>query len=356
VSAVSTADTASVDVSVVAAGVGVSVATSTATSNATAIDLGGGDDTVVNMNGGQTGRTGKLVADATANAIAASVTVTPAGVAIASDAVWRGGTTATAGAAGIDAGPGKDIVVNAAEMDIDSTARTGAVSAAVTVFGVSAALVNSTATATGAGIKTGDNVRDDDGKAIDTDLASEADSVFNSGRLVVDVDALATSLGVGFAFGGVTGTANSLWDGGTAANAFAWGIGLGNGADDLTNSGIVDIASFANAVSASFGITVFGVSAAVVDSHSECPLVGAGRRRRQRHHYESRGRDADLGCHGDRRGGERLVCPHRRHRGRRHRLERRHEGRRRGQRHRWGVRQRHDHERRNDRGESRRDG
>src|SRR6185503_154834 len=122
--------------------------------------------------------------------------------------------------------------------------------------------VNSTATATGAGIKTGDNARDDNGKAIDTDLASEADSVFNSGRLVVDVDALATSLGIGFAFGGVTGTANSLWDGGTTANAFAWGIGLGNGADDLTNSGIVDIASFANAVSASFGITVFGVSAA----------------------------------------------------------------------------------------------
>ena len=274
VTATSVADTASVAVSVAVAGVGVTSATSTATSNATAIDLGAGDDTVVNMNGGQADRAGKLTADATANAVAASVTVTPGGVAIASDAVWRGGTTANAGAAAIDGGLGADTVVNTSEVDVDSTARTGSVSAAITVFGVSAALVDSTANASGAGITTGVNVRDDAGLPVDADLAAENDSVFNSGRLVVDVDALATSLGIGFSFGGVSAAASNLWDGGTTATAAAWGIGLGNGADIVANAGEVDIASIANAVSATFGITVFGVSAAASTATANAQSTG----------------------------------------------------------------------------------
>ena len=262
VGALAIADTASVAVSVAVAGVGASVATSTATSNATAIELGAGDDTVVNMNGGQTDRTGKLTADARANAIAANVSVAPAGVAIASDAVWRGGTTATANAAAIDGGLGKDTVVNSSEVDVDASAFTHSLSAAVTVFGVSAALATSTANVSGAGIKTGDDVRTDAGTPIDMDLLTEQDVVFNEGRLVVDVESLATSLGIGFSFGGMTAAADNLWNGGTTSNAWARGIGLGNGADTLTNGGDIDISSLARALSADFGVTVFGVSAA----------------------------------------------------------------------------------------------
>ena len=262
VSAVSIADSASLGVSVSVAGVGASVATSTATSTATAIDLAAGDDTVVNMSGGQTDRTGKLIADATANAYAASVTVVPTGVAVSADAVWRGGTTANARAAGIDSGAGKDTVVNSAAMDVDSSAFTGSVGAAITVFGVAAAIVNSTATASGAGIKTGDNIRSANGDPIDPDLDTESDFVSNSGGLIVDVDAWATAAAIGFAFGGVAGGATGLWDGGTVANADAWGIGLGNGADEVWNSGVIDIASIANTAAVSFVISVFGVAAA----------------------------------------------------------------------------------------------
>ncbi len=261
VSAVADAKTASVAVSVAVAGVGVSSATSTATSNATAIDLGAGNDTVVNMDGGQTDRTGKLTANAVADAVAASVSVSPAGVAISSDAVWRGGTTGTATAAAIDAGRGADTVVNSSEVDVDSKAFTGSVSAAITVFGVSAALVNSTTNASAAGITTGDDLRTN-GSPIDADLVTEQDTVINSGRLFVDVESLARSLGIGFSFGGMSAAADNLWNGGTTSNAWARGIGLGNGADDLFNAGDVDISSLASAVSTNFSVTVFGVSAA----------------------------------------------------------------------------------------------
>ncbi len=261
VSAIADAKTASVAVSVAVAGVGVSSATSTATSTATAIDLGAGNDTVINMDGGATDRTGTLTANAVADAVAASVTVTPAGVAISSDAVWRGGTTGTATAAAIDGGRGADTVVNSSDVDVDAKAFTGTLSAAITVFGVAAALVSSTTNATGVGITTGDDVRTD-GNPIDTDLVTEQDLVMNTGRLVVDVESLARSIGIGFSFGGVAAAADSFWDGGTTANAWARGIGLGNGADTLFNAGDVDISSLASAVSANLSVTVFGVSAA----------------------------------------------------------------------------------------------
>jgi hypothetical protein len=273
VTAISQADTKSVGVTVTVAGVGVAVATSTAAAQSTALDAGAGDDTVSHVDPllfpGNT-----LTAHATANAMAAVVTVVPAGVAIAADAAWEGGTSADATAAGIDTGLGADTVTNASEIESSAWSETIAVNFPITVYGVSAAIVNATSISSATGIRTGVDERDEAGAAVGADLESEKDTVVNAGTLSVLADTLATSAAIAFTFGGVAGVANAVWDGGTTGEAFARGIGVGNGADEVINSGVIDASAIARAVSATLPITVFGVSAATSTATSEARAWG----------------------------------------------------------------------------------
>jgi len=91
--ATSVAVTPALGVSVAVAGVAVAGASSEADSLSTAIDAGAGDDDVIN--------TGELVSTSVASANSLSVSVTPAGVAVATDSFWDGGTTAISEAIGI---------------------------------------------------------------------------------------------------------------------------------------------------------------------------------------------------------------------------------------------------------------
>ena len=87
--------------------------TSTTEARTSAIEMGGGSDTVVN--------TGMLasVADSTANAL--KVAVSSDGRAVSSDGLWHGGTKAEASAAGIDAAGGANDSSSETALSVDST-------------------------------------------------------------------------------------------------------------------------------------------------------------------------------------------------------------------------------------------
>jgi len=260
-SALSSAGTASAAVSVAVAGVGAAIGTSTAISHSTAIDTGAGDDVVLNTTVPGTIRTGKLVSDATSNAAALTVTVTPFGVAVAADSVWDGGTKADATAAGIDTGVGSDLVINDSEIQALSTARTAAAAVSVNVFGVAGAIVNSTSTANATAIITGPDPQNDP-----MPLASDDDVVDNRGMLTASADALGVSTGIGFTVGGLSVAGNAAWDGGTSALAVGRGIATGRGADRIFNVGQITATSDANTVGVTGSIAVFGVAGALSTS------------------------------------------------------------------------------------------
>jgi hypothetical protein len=119
----SEATTPSVGVAVAGKGLSAAVTTSTATDDSIGIDTRDGDDVVANS--------GAISATADAEAYAISVAVAGKGVAVAGDAVWDGGTTALARAAGIDTGSGNDSIYNAADILADSSATTVAAGVSV---------------------------------------------------------------------------------------------------------------------------------------------------------------------------------------------------------------------------------
>jgi hypothetical protein len=220
----------SLGVAVAPAGVAVAVSRATADSRAAAIDAGSGDDTVRNR--------GELVATAASLAVAGNVSFAGAGGAIASDAVFDGGTTATAESVGIATdGTGTDIVTSAGmradesgsaiafshsegsaagddvvrnEGSIVSTAVAAAPSAAVSVTpaGLAAAITAATA-------KT---------RAVGIDSGGGDDDIGNRGDLTVTSVANADTVSVSVAPAGVAVAANALWNGGVTANAEAIGI------------------------------------------------------------------------------------------------------------------------------------
>ena len=116
------------------------ISTSTAESTATAIDSGAGQDDETLFN------SGRLNADATALAGTVNVAAVNQGAAIAADAVWDGGTQATATAKGIDVGLGGDIVVNEGEVAALSDATAASAAVSVAMEGVAVATATSTAT------------------------------------------------------------------------------------------------------------------------------------------------------------------------------------------------------------------
>ena len=247
--ALSDAEAASAAVSVAMEGVAVATATSTATSTASAIDTGDGndDDTVNNS--------GQLTADADALAAAATVAFTTAGVAVASDSVWDGGTKATAIAKGIDVGLGSDIVANEGDINASADATTASAAVSVAVSGVAGAVAN----ATGESFAT----------AIDTGAGVDADDVTNSGKLIATSNTTAVSAAIGFTTAGVAVAGNAAWDGGTRATATATGIDVGGGADKVTNAGEIEATSGAISDSTAVSVAVEGVAGAVSTATAE---------------------------------------------------------------------------------------
>jgi len=249
VAALSDATAASAAVSVAMEGVAVATATSTATSKASAIDTGAGNDADAVENSGH------LTAEAEALAAAASVSFTTAGVAVASDSVWDGGTKAKAIAKGIDVGLGSDVVSNEGDINARADATTASVAASIAISGVAGAVAN----ATGESFAT----------AIDTGGGVAADDVTNSGRLTATSNTTAVSAAIGFTTEGVAVAGNAAWDGGTRATAAATGIDVGGGADRVSNAGEIEATSGAVSDSTAVSVAVAGVAGAVSTATAE---------------------------------------------------------------------------------------
>jgi len=258
----------------VVSGTGLSAAVSTSTATADSFSLrgGDGDDEIQN--------TGRLISASNATAVTANISYSNTGAAIAADAVWDGGTKATANSIGIagDGGDrthtrvisigtdgvskdedsvkadGQDTIVNSGAVDATADAFALSISAAVTSSGVAAATATSTSTA--------------NASAIDAGAGDSIDDVENSGalRAIANADAYAASIGV--TNNGVAGAVGAVWDGGTKANARARGIDVGAGGEVVVNSGSILADSDAQTLEASVAVAMNGVAAATATSTS----------------------------------------------------------------------------------------
>ncbi|MBT8110017.1 MAG: hypothetical protein KJO27_04760 [Gammaproteobacteria bacterium] len=256
-----TAAAPSVSVSFTVGGVSGANSTSSADAKANAIDGGANDDRIDNL--------GNLTATADANAVAVNVAVTGVGVGTASDAVWDGGTTTDAIARAIDAGDGDDVIVSGVVADgepepepssimANADATSVSVAAAVTVGGVAGAISTSTANGNAAGIDAGDG----------DDLVLNNSDV--TGKVTATSDSVSVAVtGIGGAVAG-----DAFWDGGTTANADAFGVTGGGGADELRNTNIVTADALSDAQSVAAAATVAGVTGAVAVSTSTANAAG----------------------------------------------------------------------------------
>jgi uncharacterized protein YhjY with autotransporter beta-barrel domain len=269
----------SIGVSVVATGAGAAVTTMTTDSEAIAIDSGADADTITNS--------GELNATATSDALTVNVGVVPTGgVALAGDAVWNGGTTATANAVGIrsdgvqrsttrttishDANgfdsnfdfnndqvtgdvviaSGNDVVTNNSAINLTSKAYAPTIDVAVSVAGVAGVLSTATTEAHSTGIDTG----------------AGDDSIYNEGAITTFTKANADAINVAVTPAGVAATGDTAWTGGTHAHAATTGIDAGDGVDTVTNAALIDLTARSVAPSLGVPIAVYGVSSAVTDA------------------------------------------------------------------------------------------
>ena len=92
--------------------------------------------------------------------------------------------------------------------------------------------------------------------AIDAGAGDETDIVYNSGNLTARSEAGAVAASVSITNSGLAISADSVWDGGTGADAKSRGIYLGAGGETLTNDG--NITTFSLAGTASVGVAVAG--------------------------------------------------------------------------------------------------
>ncbi|SHJ09174.1 hypothetical protein SAMN02745165_01546 [Malonomonas rubra DSM 5091] len=242
-----TSKAAEAAVSVAVTGVAGAIATSTGEASATAIDAGeedDADDTVINS--------GDLTAEADALAATATVSVTTAGVAVAGGAAWSGGTKANAQARGIEAGEGSDFIDNSGAMTVRSNSDAAEAAVAVAVSGVAAGVATATSSS--------------DASAIDTGDDTSADLVSNSGALDVTAHSLAATTSVSVTTAGVAVAAGDVWDGGTEAESRARGIEVGEGGDEIENTGDIISRAIAESASANLSVAVSGVAGAIASS------------------------------------------------------------------------------------------
>jgi len=289
-SATSEATTVSLAVSI--RGVAAAVSTSTAESDATGIRGGDGDDIIDNgIRDGEEGNddddnTGRIDSTATASALTANISFTPQGLAVAADAVWDSGTTATATSIGI-AGDGGNLSENTRlaigtdEFGFTQSSVLADGSDSITNRGAVTAIANSETFAaalgvsgTGVAIATATSTANANAAAIDAGAGSGADTVDNSGDLTASANATAASTSVSVVNTGLAVAAGSVWDGGTEANATSDGIRVGGGDDVVDNTGDIDSSANANAVEVNVSFVVTGIAATTSTSTTNATATG----------------------------------------------------------------------------------
>lgn len=264
----------------VSAGTGVALAVSTATSEADAISLRGGDGNDLLDNDGD------LTTTADALAVTANLSVTNTGLAGAADAVWDGGTRATANAIGI-AGDGGDrthtreISVSTDGFDhdddgvladgADTIENDGAVHSSATSTAASIAVA---VAARGVGVATSTATSNANAAGIDAGAGSSVDNVANRGALTAEAAATAAAVSVAITNTGAALSADSVWDGGTHATSRARGIDVGTGGETITNSGAIISNSTSTTASAALSVAANGVAASVTTATGSADSTG----------------------------------------------------------------------------------
>jgi len=249
-SATSTASSNSVAMTVA----GVSGATSTATSTATAaaIDAGTGDDVVRSD--------GALSSIADAGATSVSVAVTNAGVAMAADSFWDGGTRATADATGIALGAGDDNAASTESIHAEATAHATSVAVAATFSGgLAGAVAASTATSQAAGMQGG---------------AGE-DVLVNAADLTAETLSEAQGVSVTFTPLGAS-VAGAYIDNATTADALSIGLAGDSGNDVIANEedAAILLEAEARTTNTAVALSLAGMSAAESTAIASAAVVG----------------------------------------------------------------------------------
>ncbi len=267
----------SVTVAFTASGVSAAVSTSNADAVSNGIRGGQGDDAIAND--------GTINTQADSVAATLNVSIATSGAAVAADAVWDGGTTADSTAIGI-AGDGGDLstttrlAVGTDEVSYGETSEIA--TGADTIFntGDVTATANATSaaaaaggTATGVGIATATSTASAYAAAIDAGAGEEVDDVYNRGTLTSDSQAVAASASIGVATTGVALAANSVWDGGTTADARSRGIDVGAGGETLLNDGAISTSATAGAGAASASVAVTGFAGAAATATADANAV-----------------------------------------------------------------------------------
>ena len=197
-------------------GVAAALSTSTTKSDVNGIDGGAGNDTITNH--------GELETNARATSVTVTGSIGVLGVALAADALWDGGTSSEAFSDSIAGGGGNDTITNTAGVTTYATSRANSIQVPVSLIGVTVAGSTSTAEARGASI----------------DGENGNDVITNTGALLSDVKAHATSVSVSLAVIGGAGSIDAEWDGGTGSDAKAYGIAGGEGNDTIDNQDRVE--------------------------------------------------------------------------------------------------------------------
>lgn len=247
-----TSTAATVDLNGVVAPYGVAVAISTAKARSTAfgIETGAGSDTVTNSSA--------INALSNTEAVAINVSGTAGGLALAGDAIWDGGTTATSSANAIMTRDGVDTITNTGYLNVNSIAVAASVAEVVSVYGVAGGSATSTAISDATGINSG----------------AGNDTVTSGTTIDVESVANADSLGIALNVFGVAAVAPDFWDGGTFSLATAEGIEAGSGLDTVTNNALIDAHATSVTAAGSVAFTYGGVAGAITTSTAVADVEG----------------------------------------------------------------------------------
>jgi hypothetical protein len=271
--------TVGVDVSLTGIGVAAAVSTSTARADSAGIDAGVGEDTVTNS--------GDLTVKSDAVAVAVAVEVTPVGIGGVTDAVWDGGTKAESNAVGISGdGVGekvtekrsiviagsdvtieddtnsedigsRDIITNDGTVHVTADAHSTSVGVSAAVIGVSTALSTGTARSNAAGINAGGGGDEITNRAAVTAISTATATTVEAAVVPVGVSVLDT-----------------IWDGGTLAEAVSTGLDGGAGNDEIINQATVEAKSTATTTSVGVSASLVGIAGAFVAATADASATG----------------------------------------------------------------------------------